>query len=147
MKKILILIFYIVLNNCAGYEPILNSKNVDFYIGKVVNKDNAHITKKIIARLKPYQIAKADLKIDLEIESNVNDRIVSKDSKGDAKIFEKSIEVKITSKKNNDINQLVYLETFSFNIQSNKFELNQYKKNIENTLVDRILQQLIMDLR
>tara|TARA_X000001036_G_scaffold279919_1_gene260000 strand:- start:726 stop:977 length:252 start_codon:yes stop_codon:yes gene_type:complete len=83
----------------------------------------------------------------LEIESNVNDRIVSKDSKGDAKIFEKSIEVKITSKKNNDINQLVYLETFSFNIQSNKFELNQYKKNIENTLVDRILQQLIMDLR
>ncbi len=83
----------------------------------------------------------------MEIESNVNDRIVSKDSKGDAKIFEKSIEVKITSKKNNDINQLVYLETFSFNIQSNKFELNQYKKNIENTLVDRILQQLIMDLR
>ena len=83
----------------------------------------------------------------MEIESNVNDRIVSKDSKGDAKIFEKSIEVKITSKKNNDINQLVYLETFSFNIQSNKFELNQYKKNIENTLVDRILQQLIIDLR
>ena len=147
MKKILILIFYIVLNNCAGYEPILNSKNVDFYIWKVVNKDNAHITKKIIARLKPYQIAKGDLKIDLEVESNVNDRIVSRDSKGDAKIFEKGIEVKITSIKNNDINQLVYLETFSFNIQSNKFELNQYKKNIENTLVDRILQQLIMDLR
>ena len=147
MKKILILIFYIVLNNCAGYEPILNSKNVNLYIGKIVNKDNAHITKKIIARLKPYQIAKGDLKIDLEVESNVNDRIVSRDSKGDAKIFEKGIEVKITSIKNNDINQLVYLETFSFNIQSNKFELNQYKKNIENTLVDRILQQLIMDLR
>ena len=147
MKKILILIFYIVLNNCAGYEPILNSKNVNFYIGKIVNKDNADITKKIITRLKPYQIAKGDLKIDLEVESDVNDRIVSRDSKGDAKIFEKSIEVKITSKKNNDINQLVYLETFSFNIQSNKFELNQYKKNIENTLVDRILQQLIIDLR
>jgi len=83
----------------------------------------------------------------LEVESDVNDRIVSRDSKGDAKIFEKSIEVKITSIKNNDINQLVYLETFSFNIQSNKFELNQYKKNIENTIVDRILQQLMMDLR
>ena len=50
MKKILILIFYIVLNNCAGYEPILNSKNVNFYIGKIVNKDNADMTKKIIAR-------------------------------------------------------------------------------------------------
>ena len=71
MKKILFLIFYIVLNNCAGYEPILNSKNVNFYIGKIVNKDNAHITKKIITRLKPYQIAKGDLKIDLEIQSNV----------------------------------------------------------------------------
>jgi len=147
MKKILILIFYIFLGNCAGYEPILNNKNVNFYIGEITNKDKSNVTKKIITKLKPYRIVKSELKINLEIESSVKDRVISRDSKGDAKIFEKSVQVKITSIKSNVVNQLVYYETFSFNNQSNKFELNQYKKNIENTLIDRILEQLIIDLR
>ena len=147
MKKILILIFYTLLGSCAGYEPILNNKNVNFYIGEITNKDKSNVTKKIITKLKPYRIVKSELKINLEIESSVKERVISRDSKGDAKIFEKSVQVKITSIKNNVVNQLVYSETFSFNNQSNKFELNQYKKNIENTLIDRILEQLIIDLR
>ena len=136
-----------MLGSCAGYEPILNNKNVNFYIGEITNKDKSNVTKKIITKLKPYQIVKNELKINLEIESSVKDRVISRDSKGDAKIFEKSVQVKITSIKNSVVNQLVYSETFSFNNQSNKFELNQYKKNIENTLIDRILEQLIIDLR
>ncbi len=36
---------------------------------------------------------------------------------------------------------------FTFNDQSNKFELNQYKKNIQNNLVDKIYQDLILILR
>tara|TARA_B100000767_G_scaffold259789_1_gene269846 strand:+ start:212 stop:655 length:444 start_codon:yes stop_codon:yes gene_type:complete len=147
MKKILILIFYTLLGSCAGYEPILNNKNVNFYIGEIVNKDKSNVTKKIITKLKPYRIVKGELKINLEIESTVKERVISRDSKGDAKIFEKSVQVKITSIKNNVVNQLVYFETFSFNNQSNKFELNQYKKNIESTLINRIFEQLIIDLR
>ena len=56
------------------------------------------------------------------------------------------LEVK-TFLENNDQIKFNFSEKFNFNNQSNKFELNQYKKRIQITLVEKIHQDLIMRLR
>ena len=56
------------------------------------------------------------------------------------------LEVK-TSLENNDKINFNFSEKFTFNNQSNKFELNQYKKKVQITLVEKIHQDLIMRLR
>ena len=148
MRKILFLIIVVFLNNCAGYEPILYGKNINFYINRISNLSEDKVSDKIIKKLSPYRIkGENSIKIDLDINSKINDKITSKDSKGDALTFEKNIQVIISSTKGDKTNEFRYNESFSFNNQSNKFELNQYKKNIEEILINKIFEQLIIDLR
>ena len=46
-----------------------------------------------------------------------------------------------------DNKKVKFEEKFSFNNQSNKFELEQYKKDIQNDLIDKIVEKLILNLR
>ncbi len=146
MKKILILLIYIMLNSCGGYEPVLYGKNSNFYIGEIININEDKITKKFIRKFKPYRDNKNKNKIDLKISSEINEKIVSKDSKGNALTFEMNIKINVIANKNNETYKFNYNESFSFNNQSNKFELKQYKKNIEDIIVDKIFEQLIINL-
>ena len=45
------------------------------------------------------------------------------------------------------VKEYVFIENFSFKNQSNKFELNQYKKNIQSNMIDKIYEDLILKLR
>ena len=38
-------------------------------------------------------------------------------------------------------------EKFTFKNQSNKFELEQYKRSLEDELIDKIFEKLILNLR
>ena len=47
MRKIFIVIILLILNNCAGYKPIFSSKDVNFYIGEIIIKeDNKKLNEK-----------------------------------------------------------------------------------------------------
>lgn len=148
MKNILIILILIFLNNCTGYKPIFSSGIVNFYIGEIVNENNDKLTKKIIKKLNPYTSESNKKEINMSINSLLDEKIISKDSKGDPLVYEIKIIMKIKLIENEiNIKEFKYLETFTYNNQSNKFELNQYKKNIENNLVDKIFEKLILQLR
>ncbi len=148
MRKILFFILIVFLNNCTGYKPILYDKSINFYIDEISNLSGDSTTEKIIRKLSPYRTDnKSDNKINLDISSIIDEKTTSKDSKGNELTFEKNIKVNIVSTKNEEITKFTYNESFSFNNQSNKFELNQYKKNIEEIMINKILEQLIIDLR
>ena len=147
MKNFLIISLIIILNNCGGYEPIFSGKETNFYIQEIKNINNDKITNQVIRRLKPYTIDTNKTEIKLEIDSSSNERIVSKNAKGDPVTFELVIKVKIKIIISEEQKFLNYVENFSFNNQSNKFELNQYKKNIEKNLMDKIFEKLILNLK
>ena len=148
MRKILFFILIVFLNNCTGYKPILYDKSINFYIDEISNLSGDSTTEKIIRKLSPYRTDnKSDNKINLDISSIIDEKTTSKDSKGNELTFEKNIKVNIVSTKNDEITKFTYNESFSFNNQSNKFELNQYKENIEEIMINKILEQLIIDLR
>ena len=88
MKKFLFISLIFILSNCGGYEPVFSGKEINFYIEEIENIKNDKISKQIIRRLKPYTIKTDKTNIKLKIESSVEDRIVSKDAKGNEYIIE-----------------------------------------------------------
>ena len=148
MKKIFIVIILLILNNCAGYKPIFSSKDVNFYIGEIIIKEDNKLIRNIVKNLKPYTIQNDKQRITLELSLNIKEEITLKDTKGNAVSEEMEIVLEVkTSLENNDQINFNFSEKFTFNNQSNKFELNQYKKRIQITLVEKIHQDLIMRLR
>ena len=148
MKKIFIVIILLILNNCAGYKPIFSSKDVNFYIGEIIIKEDNKLIRNIVKNLKPYTIQNDKQRITLELNLNIKEAITLKDTKGNTVSEEMEIVLEVkTSLENNDQINFNFSEKFTFNNQSNKFELNQYKKRIQLTLVEKIHQDLIMRLR
>ena len=148
MKKIFIVIILLILNNCAGYKPIFSSKDVNFYIGEIIIKEDNKLIRNIVKNLKPYTIQNDKQRITLELNLNIKEAITLKDAKGNTVSEEMEIVLEVkTSLENNDQINFNFSEKFTFNNQSNKFELNQYKKRIQLTLVEKIHQDLIMRLR
>tara|TARA_Y100000768_G_C23964705_1_gene677254 strand:+ start:57 stop:509 length:453 start_codon:yes stop_codon:yes gene_type:complete len=148
MKKIFIVIILLILNNCAGYKPIFSSKDVNFYIGEIIIKEDNKLIRNIVKNLKPYTIQNDKQRITLELNLNIKEAITLKDTKGNTVSEEMEIVLEVkTSLENNEQINFNFSEKFTFNNQSNKFELNQYKKRIQITLVEKIHQDLIMRLR
>ena len=148
MKKIFIVIILLILNNCSGYKPIFSSKDINFYIGEIIIEEDNKLIRNIVKNLKPYTIQNDKQRITLELDLNLKETITLKDTKGNTVSEEMEIVLEvITSLENNDQINFNFSEKFTFNNQSNKFELNQYKKRIQITLIEKIHQDLIMRLR
>ena len=147
MKKIFIVIILLILNNCSGYKPIFSSKDVNFYIGEITIKEDNKLIRNIVKNLKPYTIKNDKRRINLELNLDIKEAITLKDSKGNTVSEEMGIALEVkTILENNDQIKFNFSEKFTFNNQSNKFELNQYKKRMQINLVEKIYQDLIIRL-
>ena len=147
MKKIILISLIIFLSNCAGYKPIFTSDQTNFYIEKIEISDDSKHVRKLIKSLKPYSVDNGKQSITLKLDLNKQENVIMKDSKGDPASYEIKIELNVNVIKKDGTNKLTFRENFTFNNQSNKFELNQYKKNMETNLTNRIFENLILELR
>ena len=147
MKKNFLLLIFFFAAQCVGYEPIYSSKEQNFYIDTISTEINDKISRNIEKKLKPYTRKNGKEKITLKINSNKEEKILSKDNKGDPVILEIEISTNVAVSYNNIAKTLKFVERFSYTNQSNKFEFEQYKKNIEKNLIDKIFDKLIFKLR
>ncbi len=148
MKKLLIFAIIILLNNCSGYNPIFSSKEINFYIEEIKISNDNKLIRNLVKNLKPYTINNNKKKIFLELNLEIKEKVTLRDEKGDMSQEEMKIILDVKSLlPNNSTKNFQFVETFVFNNQSNKFELNQYKKSIQTTLIDKIYQDLILKLR
>ena len=149
MKKICLLVLVLFLTNCSGYKPIFSTKDVNFFIDKIIITDNDKISYKIKKKLKPYSSENTNkIKINLNINSSKEVKIIAKDNKGDALIFNLVINSSIEILSNDIVEKKYkFTEKFTFKNQANKFELEQYKRSLEDELIDKIFEKLILNLR
>ena len=148
MKKIVVIFFMFSLLGCSGYKPIFSSKNFDFYIKEIENVNNDKITRKLIKKVKSYSNENQKRPLALRINSEKEEIIISKDTKGNPLIFEIILKSTIeVSYQNEEISNFTLIENFTYNNQSNKFEMSQYKKNVENNLLNKIAENLILNLQ
>ena len=149
MKNIILLIILISLSSCSGYKPILTSKDINFNILDIKVNENDRISNNIKKKLKIYSDKEQkENTISLEINSVKQVYAIAKDSKGDDSVYEMKVITNIEIiNLDADNKKVKFEEKFSFNNQSNKFELEQYKKDIQNDLIDKIVEKLILNLR
>ena len=145
MKKILVFLLlssFLLLNNC-GYESIYSKGSGNFFIKNIKIKTNDEINYKIKNRLKIFSNSNSKNRYDLEIDALKSIKIVSKDSKGDPKIYQMNIKVKVKLIENyQNIKEINFEEYFNYNNNSNKFELKQYEKSIEDNLIEKNIENL-----
>tara|TARA_B100001057_G_scaffold491556_1_gene582078 strand:+ start:1274 stop:1726 length:453 start_codon:yes stop_codon:yes gene_type:complete len=148
MRKILIFFILILLSNCSGYSPIFSSKITNFYIEEIIVNDDNKLIRRIIKNLKPYTINNNKKNIRLELDLKLSESVILRDEKGDVASQEMKITLNVKSiLQDKKVREYTFIENFSFNNQSNKFELNQYKKNVQSNMIDKIYEDLIIKLR
>ena len=102
MKKlIIIMITTFILNNC-GYTPIYSSKENNFYIKEISQKNRSKLNSKIANNLKTFSNQNSENIIQLEISSNKKINIISKDKKGDPTRFSMIISLTINTLNRNN---------------------------------------------
>ena len=142
-KKIIIFLFFIT---SCGYQPIFVGKNTNGLIFndiELVGEKN--INRKLIS-ISGFKKDQQNYKYSkLKIDSKKNIIETSKNSKGQAETFKMTIEMKLViENKGEEINSKSFVESFSYNNIENKFDLASYENDIENILINKIFEKLII---
>ena len=143
-KKLFSVITFIFLLSC-GYQPIFSFNESTFSISKIKLIEENKANSRIKNALKFYrENNNTKTFYDLEISSNRSKKVLSKDSRGDPKLFSASISIKINVIENNlPKSEKTFTKTESYNSNSNKFEQKQYEDKIASNLVNKMIQEII----
>ena len=136
-------IIYLVLASC-GFQSIYVSNKSNFSFNKSDALGEIKISKDIISNLSGLK--KDDGKYELIIETAFKKEITSKNKKGDPEVFDMSLDVNVTLKKDNDFLKNRFREKLSYNNLKSKFELKQHENNLKSNLVKEISQDILIYL-
>ncbi len=134
-------LFFLILTNC-GYEPIYSTKNLNFTIGSI-EKKNTSLNNKFAKSISALKTEETVRNINIEIESDKKIRIKSKDSKGNALVFELEISLKILNINVKNRSEKILSRKITYNNSDDKFKLKQYENELEEILITKIVEDLI----
>lgn len=140
-KFFFFLTIFLFFSNC-GFEPIYSTKNLNFTIGNV-EKRNTSLNNKFSKSINTLKNDKIDKKIDIRIESDKNIKTKSKDSKGNALVFELEINLKFSSLNTENKIEKLLSQKITYNNSDDKFKLKQYENELEQILINKIVEDLI----
>ncbi len=145
MKSLItVIIFSIILTSC-GFKPIYSSKTSNFEVIEITNNKknkNSFAIEKMVLSLSNKDAAR---KVKLELDYDHLVTSVLKDSKGDPSKKKLSIIVnlKVKNKTDDILVEKIFSEEFNYDVQSDKFAMNQYEANITDNLNNKISNDII----
>ena len=151
VRIISIIFSFLLLLNC-GYEPIYSKKqikkNYNFSIEKITFLNQNRINQLIKGNLLNYFNQEEKLKkISLEINTNTDKTVSLRNKQGNVEIFSIEITVDVKVHENETlINYKKFKESFKYKNQSDKFSLEKYEKVIQNNLITKISNNIIIYL-
>jgi len=140
-KFFLFFLLFLFLSNC-GYKPIYSTKNLNFTIENI-EKSNTSLNNKFAKSINSLKNSANDRKINIKIESEKKIKIKSKNSKGNALVFEIEIYLKFTSLNIGNKREKLFLRKITYNNSDDKFKLKQYEDELEDILITKIVEDLI----
>tara|TARA_B100000963_G_C22113388_1_gene445858 strand:+ start:43 stop:498 length:456 start_codon:yes stop_codon:yes gene_type:complete len=145
MKSIVLITIFSVLLASCGFKSIYSSKNSNFQIIEIINKNenkNSFLIEKTVMTISNNEAQK---KLKLEIDYQQLTTTILKDSKGDPSKNKLLIKVnlKVKNKEDKVLINKVFTEEFNYNVQTNKFEMSQYVENISENLNKKISNDII----
>ena len=143
LNKISILLLF-VLTSC-GYGPIFSINNSNFKILSLSSEGDKKINYIIKNKLNYYKNIKADRSYKVKINSKKNKTTLSKDTKGNPNKFNLELIVILKlENQNNENKEKIFIKNISYNNLSNKFDLSNYEKNIQENLTQKISEDIII---
>ena len=148
INKILTILTFFLLFSC-GFEPIYSQKKLDsnynFTIASIGFSGNNSINQYLKNNLVNYiNNEDKEIKYDLIINSSIIKTITSKNKKGNPEIFYTKIQINVDIIEDDKIkNKTIFEEGFEYKNKSSKFKLNEYEKNIQKNLVNKLSKDLI----
>ena len=146
-KTLTILTFFLLLS--CGFEPIYSQKKLDsnynFTIASIGFSGNNSINQYLKNNLLNYiNNEDKEIKYDLIINSSIIKTITSKNKKGNPKIFYTKVQINVDIIEDDKIkNKTIFEEGFEYKNKSSKFKLNEYEKNIQKNLTNKLSKDLI----
>tara|TARA_B100001057_G_scaffold484857_1_gene563613 strand:- start:5285 stop:5722 length:438 start_codon:yes stop_codon:yes gene_type:complete len=141
MRKILLLLFLV---SACGYQPLYMQKE-EVLFNKITLLGNKKINRKIISSTAIKVDQNNTLNREIIINSKKNITTTSRDAKGQPATFKSQIIVSLVIKTDDKIiKEKVFNETFDYNNITNKYDLSVYQTDIENNLINRIVEDLII---
>tara|TARA_B100000787_G_C16115553_1_gene260145 strand:+ start:410 stop:874 length:465 start_codon:yes stop_codon:yes gene_type:complete len=149
LKKTFQIIFFLFISGC-GYEAIHSKKNAinyDFSISELSFIGDRDVNIKIKQKLNSYTLKQKDKDFTLKITSSSEKIIIAKDISGDPTSFKSTITINVEVLKDDNFrNNLLIVENFNYNNNTNKFDLKRYEKEIKNNLAQTATDKLIFKL-
>ena len=147
MKKIVLILIFLILNNC-GFTPLYSSKNSNYNVISIEKNISNNLTNYIHNSISVLSNENSDKNFKINFDLVEDIAVILKDSKGDPKKNRLTITVDLSifSEYQSLISVREFSESFEYNIQDNKFNLKQYEKNIKFNLVEDITQQILVFL-
>ena len=145
-KNLFTVLVLLFLSGC-GYQSVytnINSQNLS--INKINYSGNKNISQKIInsARIVKNKVENS-YSYDLNLLSTKLKEAVAKDALGNSSIFKMTINVTLFFKSENKKNiSKKFTSSFSYNNSKNKFDLSQYEKIVENNLIEKLAEEIII---
>jgi hypothetical protein len=135
------------ISSC-DYKPIYQQEtNLNLLIKEVQLKGNKNINRKVIKFLKLEDPKNKNSGYILKLNSAKKLAIISKDKAGDASIYRTTVTISVLlDSENKIIKQKTFSTNFVYNNISNKFDLAEYQKNIETTLINQLIEDIYIFL-
>ena len=147
MYKKFLFIFCILLINQCGYSPVYK-KDLDKSITIIIvdQKGDKEFNNKLFSELKQYQSNVSNNEYKIKIDSNVDKRIISKNTAGKATNFELSVSVIFELDHNNKIQSFAFNESLKIKNIDDTFEQQKYENIVKNNFARSIKEKLITRL-
>ena len=150
IKKITYILIFFFLTSC-GYQAIYSKKNnTKISINKIELIGNKNINRKIISFANLKKINNEKYSYNLTLISSKKIEAVAKDNTGNTSVYKTTIDIEFYLKDPNNQDQIFkekkFSSNFSYNNIDNKFDLSQYQKNIEENLINKIVEEIIIFL-
>ena len=148
MKKILFFILIVcslvLLQNC-GYNTIYSSNNLKLKIDQIEYSKN-NLNTKIVKIIKSFSNSQALNIYDAKLKTEKEKRVVSKNSKGDPETYEIKIITEIIIYNNANSYTKSFVEQTKYKDDENKFKLRQYEIEIEEQMLEKIIENILLFL-
>tara|TARA_Y100000816_G_scaffold177371_1_gene128015 strand:+ start:355 stop:774 length:420 start_codon:yes stop_codon:yes gene_type:complete len=133
----------------CGYQPLyvgIDAENTVF--NKISLKGNKNINRKIISAISLKEDKNGISSDEIVLTSKREIKETSKDSKGQILTFKMILQLNVKILNNQKvIKERNFLKEFSYNNKENKFDLSEYQNRIENNLIDKLIEELIIFIK
>ena len=144
MKNLKYFLLFLFLLSC-GYSPIYQAdQKSNFKLDLIEFSGEKEISRLIIRNLEKLKNNKSGNVYNVNFISTEKNIVATKDKKGNASSYKITIIVDFyLNNESNDKNfNKKFIKQTVYNSMDNKFELNQYKKNIKKNMTSQILQDI-----